>query len=157
LKLVIFLNITLFFLISFFIKRKQLHPFENIFLLLILEFIFTGYIGVIHINLKVWEISEREDLYILFRINEVILTPLLYLWCLNIIGSKRKILEKVKVSLVYISLIYSLEFLLVKWKVIIYKEWSIWQSLLVISTLMLVSYILLVFFRKLLRKESLRI
>jgi hypothetical protein len=155
LKEVIFFNILLFLLIAFFIKKKKLHPFENIFLLFVLEFIITGYVGILQINLQVWEISEKVNLYLIFRLNEVIVTPLLYIWYLNLMGSrKRNILEGFKISAVFVSRIYSLEFLLIKWNVIVYKNWNTWQPLFIISFIMVLSYFLLLSFRKLLSKEG---
>lgn len=148
----------LFLIITYGITKKNLHPFENIFLLLILEFIITSYVSILHINLQVWEISEKGTLYLIFRLNEIIITPLLYIFYLNIIGNRKKSrLERIKVSTIFISIIYFLEFLLVKWKIIIYKDWSIWQSLLVIFFVMLLSNFYLLSFRKLLSKEGVRV
>lgn len=157
-KVVIFLNIVLFLFIASFIAKKKLHPFENFFLLYLLEFVITSYVGILHVNLQLWEISEKIHLYLIFRLNEVIVTPLLYLWCLNLMGNrKRGKLESSIINIIFISLIYALEFVLVKWKVIVYQNWHIWQSLLVITLTMVLSYFLLLSFRKRLSKEGVKI
>lgn len=157
-KVVIFLNIILLLFITLFTTKKRLHPFENIFLLLILEFIITSYVGILHINLEVWELSEKIPSYLIFRLNEVITTPLLYFLFFNLMRNRKKsILESIKLGIVFVLIIYSLEFLLVKWKIIIYKDWSIWQSLLIISFIMLISNFILLSFRKQLSKEGVKV
>ena len=155
LKVVIILNLIFFLLMAFFIKKKQLHPFENLFLLFMLEFMITSYVGILYVNLQVWDISEKVHLYLIFRLNQVILTPLLYLWAFNLVGSKkRNKLEIIKISTVFILLIYFLEFLLVRWKIIEYINWHAWQSILILSFMMFLSYLLLLSFRKRLSKEG---
>jgi hypothetical protein len=158
LKVVIFLNLLFFLLMAFFINKKRIHPFESIFLLLVVEFIFTCYVGVLDLNLEVWQISEKTGLYIIFRLNEVIVTPLLYIWCFNLLGNgKRNNLESFGICAVFVSLIYSMEFLLLKWEVIVYKNWHVWQSVLTIAIIMVLAYLLLLSFRKLLSKEGVNI
>jgi hypothetical protein len=158
LKEVVFLNLLFFLLIGFFLNKKRIPPFESIFLLLVVEFIFTCYVGVLQLNLEEWIISEKVSLYIIFRLNEVIVTPVLYIWCFNLLGNrKRNKRESIGISAVFISLIYSMEFLLLKWEVIVYKNWHVWQSVVTIAIIMVLSYLLLLPFRKLLSKEGVNV
>jgi hypothetical protein len=155
-KLLLFLIITIILLIASFIAKKRLNVLENIFILLILEFLITGYVAVLFINLKVWEIAKGRELFFIFRVYEVLLAPLFYLWYFNLLAYINVRINKALLTIFFIGTIYGVEFLIVKWKVIIYKDWSFWQSLIALTLVLLITYSLKLSLQKLFRKEGVK-
>lgn len=130
-KLYVILNTTIVFLIVFFLARKRLHVFINIFTFMLLEFIITSYFAVLSINIKAWELSEQTELVLIFYIYEVILLSLIYLWYFNLNVGIHKMWLKGMLVFLLVGVLSSLEYLLVLWEVITYVDWHLWQSLLV--------------------------
>lgn len=155
-KLLLFFDITIIFLISFFIVRKRLHVFINIFTFMVLEFLIASYFAVLYVNLKAWEVANSTDLFYIFRIYEVILMPLLYISYFNLIDALKNRYIKFGLSIVLIGVLYGIELLLVHWKVIVYKEWHFWQSIVSLFLILLISNILQVIFGHILRKEGIQ-
>lgn len=153
-KLLIILTITIIFLISFFIKKKPLLPIENIFVILIIEFIFNSYIGIITINYGVWVIPEDPASQITFRVWEILFIPLLILWTLNSLSQQKNHKAKILTSLVFLLMIYGSETLLLYWQIIKYTGWQGWQSILVLTIILFITTFLLRVFSVLLKKEG---
>ncbi|MBO0994640.1 hypothetical protein [Bacillus sp. SD088] len=129
---------------------------ENLFIFMIQELIITSCFSVLYINLKVWEITNRIPLFIIFRLYEFIVIPLLYVMFFNLLAAIQSRFNKWLFTITYVAILYGVEFLLVQGKVIRYNGWDFWQSLFLIAVVLLISYILQFCFSQVLRKEGIR-
>lgn len=148
----ILLNIMILFCISFFILKKKLSLPENLFIFMIEELMITSYFSILYINLKVWVITDQIPLFIIFRLYEFIVIPLLYVMYFNLLAAIQSRFNKWLFTITYVGILYGVEFLLVLGKVIRYSGWHFWQSLILIASALLVSYILQLGFRQIIRK-----
>ncbi|MFC5465618.1 hypothetical protein [Lederbergia graminis] len=155
-ELVIFINLTLLVMIAFFLQSKRLHILENIFLYMMLVFFLTGYMGILYVNVGSWKVSSSIDLFIIFRLYEFIMSPLLYLAFFNLFEKMDTKMKKFIVFIAFVAIISSAQFLLVKWEVITFMDWHIILSSITIVMMILVMYVALLLFRKVLRREGIR-
>ncbi len=153
-QLLLFLNLTIIVLIAFFSTHKNLNILENIFLFLFIELIFNSYIAVLYINFSNWEIGASKDSTIIFRLWELVLVPLLYVWYFNFVATFKRKFVKLYITLFFIGSIYMLELLLARLKVITYKNWQPELSILCISLILLLTYFLKHLFHNRLRNEG---
>lgn len=150
----ILLNIIILFFITFSIVKKRLGLLENLFIFMVQELLITSYFAVLYINLKVWEITNSIKLFIIFRLSEFLVIPLLYVMYFNLLAAIQSHFNKSLFTITYIAILYGVEFLLVQGKVIRYNGWDFWHSLLSIAFVLLISSILQFCFRRVLRKEG---
>lgn len=156
-ELIIFLDLTFLLIIAFSISKKHLYSLENIFMLIMIEFMFTCYIGIVFVNMEVWELStNKNQQLIIFYIHELITIPVMIVWFHNIWAVMKTTLSRIIFSISFVPLLYSPEFLLVHWQVIIYRKWSSWQALLALAILLLVTNRLQLVFRRILRKDGIK-
>ena len=141
-------------IMPFVLKKNKLHIFENIFLLLVLEFLVSTYYAILYVNIDVWKISFKTDLFIIFRVEEVILLPLLLTWYFNIVGQLHAKMYKMALLFFTIGLAYSLEYLLVRFKVITYKDWSSWHSVVILFFILIFTTYMHKGYRRILRREG---
>ncbi|WP_226037776.1 hypothetical protein [Aquibacillus saliphilus] len=153
-ELILIINISVILLIAFFVLNKKVSTLENIFLLLISEFVFSSYCAIIDINFDLWMIDSRMNFFINFKIFEIIILPLLIISYFNLITLFTLWWKKFIFLLVAIAVFYSLEWLLVKWSVITYKDWHPVQSLMAYAIILGLVYISYVVFRRVLMKDG---
>ncbi|MBT2215723.1 hypothetical protein KK120_07800 [Virgibacillus dakarensis] len=151
--LLLFLYLTILFIIAFSVARKGLNVFENLFIFMVLVFLITSISAILYVNLQVWDITRTLDVLI-YRLYEVIVLPLLYLTYFNVLAAIHERLWKVAYTVFSIAVIYGTELLLVKGEIITYRDWYFWQSLIVISLVLFLTYILYRGFRRVLRREG---
>ncbi|GGB46412.1 hypothetical protein F3157_10750 [Virgibacillus dakarensis] len=150
----LFVYLTILYIIAFSVSGKKLNVFENLFIFMVLEFLITSFSAILYVNLQVWDITGSLELFFVYRLYEVIVLPLLYLTYFNLLAAIRGRLWKVMFTFFSIAVIYGTELLLVKGEIIAYRDWSFWQSLIVISLVLFSTYILYRWFRRVLRKEG---
>ncbi|MFD2445395.1 hypothetical protein ACFSO7_15630 [Bacillus sp. CGMCC 1.16607] len=155
-NLSLYLDFTFILILAFCLSKKPLLVLENIFIFIITEFLISSYYGILIINTNVADVSQENDHLIIFRISEIITTPLLMLWFHNLLSVIKTPFYRISFSILFIALMYSLELLLVYWKVIIYHDWGIWNSFLAIPIILLISTTLHKVFRYMLRKEGIQ-
>lgn len=153
-KLVTFVVITILLILFIFFLKKSLHILDNIFIILFLEYFFTNYYAILSTNTNVWGLSNTKELLIIFRLLEVFVMPLMILGYLNIVTLMSDFKKRLLFSIFYVVILYSIEYLLVQWKVIIYNDWSIWKSILVITILLFVSTLLHKGFNRITKREE---
>ncbi|MBB2482572.1 hypothetical protein H5P36_20585 [Bacillus sp. APMAM] len=145
-KLAFFIDVWMIGLISFCLLKKKRNKLENLFILMIAEFVFSCYYAILYINLDVWTIGKSAELFIIFRLYEVLLTPLLFLLYFNMLPMVKKQLTKICLTALLIGILLGVECWLVLWNVIIYINWQAWKSLLVfVFTTVLFGILLKVF------------
>lgn len=150
------LNTAMIFLIAFFVVKKKLNLLENLFIFIMQVFLISSCFAILHVNLNAWQIPISPKSMIIFRIYEAIIIPLLYVTYFNILATIKSRLVKMIFTIIYIFVLYGAEFLLVIGKIIIYHDWSFWQSILAISFILLISNILQRGFSHVLQKEGVK-
>jgi hypothetical protein len=153
-KLAMFISFSLILINTFFLYRKKTPIQTLILVLLLIEFFLTSLISVIVDNAKLWEISKGGNNFVLFRIAEVVVFPILLLFYLEFYNTMNSIKSKGLLTAFSVLLLFSLEYLLIQLDVFHYKNWKIWWSF---STwFLLITMILLTqaFFHKVLKKEG---
>lgn len=153
-KLSFFIDAAILLLLFFFLKRKKLLLQENIFLLMILEFIVTSYCAILYINLDVWTIANRTDLFILFRIYEVVVNPVIWLLYFNWLLDRVTRLSKWVLSGLVVGIQVGIEQWMRKWEVIVYRDWYIWESILVHIVVLIITTLCLYRYRKMQGREK---
>src|SRR5690606_41934352 len=92
---------------------------------MLLVFFLTGYMGILYVNVGAWKVSSSIDLFIIFRLYEFIMSPLLYLAFFNLFEKMGTKMKKLIVFIAFVAIISSAQFLLVKWEVITFMDWHI--------------------------------
>ncbi|MRG86121.1 hypothetical protein [Salinibacillus xinjiangensis] len=129
---VVFFDLIIGLLIATTVINKRLNILENIFILITLEFIITGYVAVLTINLGLWEMAKNAEPYTILRLHEIIILPVLYLWYFNLLDAFKSLLGKSVLTLGALLIFYGSEYLLVRWNVITYNSWNAWYSIFVL-------------------------
>jgi len=129
-KLSFFIDVAMVILISFCLLKKNHNRFENLFMLMAAEFVLLCYYAILYINLDLWTISKGTERFIIFRIYEVFFIPLLFLLYFNLLPLLKKLFSQFGLTVLFIGIILAVELWMVEWKVIMYKNWHAWQSLI---------------------------
>ncbi|MEH7332444.1 hypothetical protein V7161_07385 [Neobacillus drentensis] len=136
--------------------KKRLHLFENIFILMILEFLVTSYCAILYINLDVWTIANETELFIIFRVYETIIYPFIWLSYFNLQPIFKSPLFKWIWTGLFVGIQSGVERWLVEWDVITYKGWPFWLSFILQTFIVLIVHLALAWYRNLMRKEGIR-
>lgn len=148
------MGLTLVLLISLSLKREKLNLLENLFIMMITEFLVTGYCGVFYINLDIWSVADQSDLFIIFRFYEVIIVPFIWFWYVNLLPNVGARGLKVLLACVFVAIQSGVEQWMGAWKVILYQDWQLWQTVLVQIVMLLILHTSLLWYRSILRKEG---
>ncbi len=149
----IFFELTILFLIFFYSFTKPYSFFENSFIFIILELLISSYFSVLYVNTEVWEVNKNTALFVMFRIYEIIILPILILLFINILKLiPRKWLKGIT-FIIFLLVTYGVEYTLVHWDIITYIEWVYWKSILIYILLFISVMLLLKFFQRLFQKE----
>jgi hypothetical protein len=155
-SLVIFICVTILLIMSFYFLPKTMNILQNTYVLMLAIFLFTCYCSVIYVNLEFWKLSNHVTHYILFRIYQLIVIPILVVWYCN--GKNKKMKKYFLIRTVCFSLaMLLLERLLISWNVITYAKWNGLISFFAYLILLLVISILNHWFTVVLRKEGIRV
>lgn len=104
----LFLSMTLILIISFVLFNKKNNLLVLIFVLMCVEYLFTSFISVIVDNENLWKVSEDPWQFLMFRVAEVIIFPLLFLLYLEIErgmgASTKRLLLKVFATFVLVGI-----------------------------------------------------
>ncbi|MGG3466180.1 hypothetical protein ABES02_01130 [Neobacillus pocheonensis] len=153
-KLTIIIDVAILLLASFCIKKKRLHLFENLFILMILEFLVTSYCAILYINLDVWTVTNETVPFIIFRIYEAIIWPFVWLLYLNLLPNMKSRFSKWILTGIFVGIQSGIERWLVEWEVITYKDWPFWHSIILQVLVITLVNMALSWYRNLLRKEG---
>ncbi|WP_335443604.1 hypothetical protein [Neobacillus drentensis] len=155
-KLTLIIDAAIILLVSYYIMKKRLHLFENIFILMILEFLVTSYCAILYINLDVWTIANETELFIIFRVYETIIYPFIWLSYFNLQPIFKSPLFKWIWTGLFVGIQSGVERWLVEWDVITYKGWPFWLSFILQTFIVLIVHLALAWYRNLMRKEGIR-
>ncbi len=155
-KIALFLNSTLIFLLFLCVSKKRLHMFANIFTFMILEFLITTYFSILNVNYHLFKFPNRDDLYFIIRVFEVILLPALFIWYFNVMSSLKTRFFKIALTILLFTIFNGLDYLFVHWKVIKFLNWHYWKTLVSLLAILLITFWLQQWFRMILRKEGIK-
>ncbi|WP_138417536.1 hypothetical protein [Aquibacillus sediminis] len=154
-ELWITINLTTLLVITFFVTKKQLSIFENIYLFLVLEFWITSYYSSIYATFSLVDIaSSNKDQSVTFILYEIILLPLLYLSLFNLQKIITSRFKKVVLSFFFLFLAIGFERILVNAEVIQYTGWNIGYSSIVLLIGLVGTLFLWLGFRRVLVNEG---
>lgn len=154
LELLFHINLSIVLLIAFIATKKKLTILENIFMILLLEFILSSYYAVLYVNLGLWEVSKESGLYACFVLYEIAVVPIVYMFYYNKVVFMKSVWIKMTFTIVTIGAIYIAEVLLIYMGVVTYKSWYMWQSLVGIFLLIVLFGFILYGFQLLLKWEG---
>ncbi|OLS33976.1 hypothetical protein BTR25_23535 [Bacillus sp. MRMR6] len=156
-QLPIFIDAAIILLVVYCIKKKKLHLLESILIIFVLEMVITSYCAILHINLKLWEVSVEPSLNAVFRIYESIISPVIWLLYFNLLADLEKRMTKFFLVVLVICIQVGVEQWLVVLKVIWYLDWQIWQSILVQILVLTSTSLLHIGYQKILQREGIEV
>lgn len=124
-----FISFAIILLLFFILIRKKTNKLTLLFILLGMEYLFTSFISVIADNEKLWRISKDPSHFVMFRVAEVVVIPLLLLWYLEFDRRVHTLPAKVTLFVIWILSLTGIEKLLVLLKVMDQVNWPLWASL----------------------------
>lgn len=155
-SLVIFICITIVLIMAFYLSPKTMTILQNTYVFMLGIFLFTCYCSVIYVNLKLWKLSDHVPNYILFRVYQMIVIPMLVVWYCNWKDKTRKKYIWIR-TVIFTTVMYFLERLLLGWNVISYTKWNGLLSFFAFLLLLFVIVNLNKWFTIVLRKEGIRV
>jgi hypothetical protein len=153
-KLTCFISFALILLNTFFSLKKLTPLLTLIFLWLVIEFSFTSFISVIVDNAKLWEVGKNPKDFVIFRVVEVVVIPLLMLFYLEILNYIKVLKVRIIFTLTWILLLFGMEYSLVKFKVMKYVNWQIGWSFVTWFLFLMFIFMIQLLFNKILKKEG---
>jgi hypothetical protein len=127
----LFIDFIIFTMTLFHFKNKKAHIVQYLFVFLLMVFLYTSFISIIVDNLELWKIKEKPLPYAIFRLAEIILFPTLSLWFVEFFHYKKNSIYKGLIYLLFLLLPVLLERWLIFIKIMEYKDWNIFKTVLV--------------------------
>lgn len=152
----LFFSFTLIGIISFFALKKAHHPLTLIFLLMVIEFLYTSFISVIVDNAELWTVTKTTRYFIMFRVTEVVVFPLLLLWYIESVKRVSTFSKKLLITVIWVGILVGVETILIHIHLFTYEKWEVWGSIIVWSILLLFLHILQGIFNRILFKEEIK-
>lgn len=150
----LFLSMTLILIIFYTVTRKKNNLLVHIFVLMAIEFLFTSFISVIADNESLWKISKDPPHFLMFRVAEVLIFPLLLLWYLELNRMLGTFSKKLLLYLTWTFLLAGFERALSFLDIMEYTKWELWASFLSWALFLAVTILLGKIFSSILRKEG---
>ena len=150
----LFFSFTLIGIISFFTIKKANHTLTLIFLLMVIEFFFTSFISVIVDNAKLWSVTKSTRYFIMFRVTEVVVFPLLLLWYIESVKRGSTFSKKLIITVLWVGVLVGVETILSHVHIFTYEKWKVWGSIIVWFTFLSFLQILQGLFSRILFKEG---
>jgi hypothetical protein len=153
-KLVGFISLALILINTIFTYKKKTPILTYIFVWLVIEFFFTSFISVIVDNVEFWKVSKNAKDFIIFRVAEVIVIPLVLLFYLEVLQVKISVKLKLIYAVIWVLMLLGVESLLVNLDIIKYANWQIGWSIAVWVLFLLLVILAQLLFNKILRREG---
>jgi hypothetical protein len=153
-KLAGFISLSLILINSIFTYKKKTPILTLIFVWLVIEFFFTSFISVIVDNAEYWKVSKNTKDFIIFRVAEVIVIPIVMLFYLEVIHAKISGKFKMMFAVIWILLLFCVESLLVSLDIFNYTKWQIGWSIGVWFLFLLLVLLTQSLFNKILSREG---
>jgi hypothetical protein len=153
-KLAGFISLALILINTIFSYKKKTPILTFIFVCLVIEFFFTSFISVIVDNAELWKVSQNPKDFIIFRVAEVIVFPIVLLVYLEVLHSKISVIFKSIYALIWVLMLFCVESLLVSLDIFNYAKWKIEWSIVVWFIFLLLVIVTQSVFNQILRSEG---
>lgn len=153
-KLAGFISLSLILINSIFTYKKKTPILTLIFVWLVIEFFFTSFISVIVDNAEFWKVSKNTKDFIIFRVAEVIVIPIVMLFYLEVLHAKISVKFKMMFTVIWVLMLFCVESLLVSLDIFNYTKWQIGWSFAVWFIFLLLVILTQTLFNKVLRSEG---
>lgn len=150
----LFISMTLILIISFVLISKKNNPLVFIFVLMCIEYLFTSFISVIVDNENLWKVSKEPWHFLMFRISEVIIIPLMLLLYLEIDRRLSTAAKRLLLIIAATFIMVGLERLLPILDIMKYVNWKLWASFLTWFLFLAITRLLRRMFSRILLKEG---
>ncbi|TVY03952.1 hypothetical protein FPZ49_30985 [Paenibacillus cremeus] len=122
---------------------------------LVIEYSLTSYVSVIADNAQRLVVAKNTPQFIIFRLTEIVVLPLLLLFFLEAINSARTNFKKLLLAAFWTGLLTGVEALLVFTQVLTYQHWNIGRSMLAWAFFVGLAYTAQLIYSRILLKEGL--
>lgn len=153
-KLAGFLSFTIILINTFFSTKKKTPILTLILVLIVIEFFLTSYISVIVDNGELWKVSKETKKFILFRVAEVVVFPILMLYYLELLILMNSIKFKVFFTMTWALLLFCIEYLLVLLEIFKYANWKMGWSIATWFIFLILVFLIQIVFNRLLKREG---
>jgi hypothetical protein len=153
-KLAGFISLALILLNTIFSYKKKTPILTLIFVCLVIEFFFTSFISVIVDNAELWKVSQNTKDFIIFRVAEVIVIPIVLLFYLEVLHAKISVKFKLIYAVIWVSLLFCVESLLVSLNIFSYTKWKMGWSIAVWFMFLFLVIVTKSLFNQILRNEG---
>lgn len=150
----LFISMTLILIISFVLISKKNNPLVFIFVLMCIEYLFTSFISVIVDNENLWKVSKEPWHFLMFRISEVIIIPLMLLLYLEIDRRLSTAAKRLLLIIAATFIMVGLERLLPILDIMKYVNWKLWASFLTWFLFLAITRLLRRMYSRILLKEG---
>lgn len=148
----ILFSLTVILAVSFLVTRRNLHPFEILFMWMVTVIIHHTFITITAVNLKLMDFADHPEKYWALVFYRAFLIPILIIWYFDAMVARRPYQKWLWLPLGILILSGS-EYLAVWLDLYTYTQWKLWWSLIEWSVILLLVYYSLLWYRSLLRKE----
>jgi hypothetical protein len=153
-KLAGFISLALILINTIFTYKKKTPILTLIFVGLVIEFLFTSFISVIVDNAELWKVSKSPKDFIIFRLVEVIVIPIVMLFYLEIFSSKISVKFKMIYAVIWVLVLFCVERLLISLDIFEYTGWKMEWSIAVWFLFLFLIIVTQQLFNKILRSEG---
>lgn len=150
----LFISMTLILIIFFVLISKKNNPLVFIFVLMCIEYLFTSFISVIVDNENLWKVSKEPWHFLMFRISEVIIIPLMLLLYLEIDRRLSTAAKRLLLIIAATFIMVGLERTLPILDIMKYVNWKLWASFLTWFLFLAITRLLRRMYSRILLKEG---
>jgi hypothetical protein len=150
----LFISMTLILIISFILVSRKNNLLLLIFVFMCIEYLFTSFISVIVDNENLWKVSENPGQFLMFRVAEVVIFPLMLLWYLEMEKLLKTSTKRLVLKVIATLILMGIERILVMLDIMKYSKWQLWASFLTWFLLLSITIVLGKIYSRLLQKEG---
>lgn len=150
----LFVSMTLILIIFFVLINKKNNSLVLIFVFMCIEFLVTSFISVIADNENLWKVSAEPWHFLMFRISEVIIIPLMLLLYLEIERRLTTSAKRFSLLIAATFILVGIERTLPILDLMEYVNWKLWASFLTWVLFLFITSMLRRMYSRILLKEG---
>jgi hypothetical protein len=135
-------------------SRSKLHLFEMVLIWCMVTFLNQNFYYIATLNLKLLESTEREDLFWSLFVTRIVGMPILILWLFDYLTRHASLPGRTAATVFFLSLLAVNDLLMSYSGLLRFIAWSVWKSGAVWLAVLAITWLILLWYRSLLRKES---
>lgn len=146
--IVIFLSISILFVVSALVTRRSIHLFEGIILWCFLLHIHNNFVGIVGIDYQLFTISEKTENFLSYDLIRTVIVPLSIILFLELNSSMHELWKKLLCWFMIIHLFIGIEYFSAMLGVLSHsKKWNVGWSYISWTATVLLAF----WFHKLIR------